>query len=71
MKKDKGTFGWIMEFAGQKRKFYLFSVICAVIGAVSQMIPFLAAVYIVGKLLSGDINFQGYLVAFLIEKVAT
>lgn len=66
MKKNKSTFGWIMEFAGQKRKFYLFSVICAVIGAVSQIIPFLVAVHIVGKLLNGDMNFQGYLVDFLI-----
>ena len=66
MKKEKSTFGWIMEFAGEKRKFYIFSVICAIIGAVSQIIPFLAAAHIVEKLLSGDMNFQGYLTDFII-----
>ena len=66
MKKEKSAFGWIMEFAGKKRKFYLFSVIFAIIGAVSQIIPFLAAAHIVEKLLIGDMNFQGYLADFII-----
>lgn len=66
MKKEKGTFAWIMEFAGEKRKFYVFSVICAAVGAVSQIIPFLVAVHIVGKLLGGNMNFQSYLADFLI-----
>ncbi len=65
MKKEKSTFGWIMEFAGQKRRFYWFSVICAVIGSVCQMIPFLAAVHIIGKLIGGDMDFGGYLTDFL------
>ena len=65
MKKKKSTFGWIMEFAGQKRRYYLFSILCAGIGAICQMLPFLAAVHIVGLLLCGTKELGAYLTAFL------
>ncbi len=61
MKKEKGTFAWIMEFAGLKRKYYVFSVIFAIIGALCQMLPFVVIAHMIGKLLGGDVNFQGYL----------
>ena len=41
MKKEKGTFGWVFTFAGQKKSGYIASVILAVIGAVFQILPFL------------------------------
>ena len=61
MEQKKTTFAWIMEFAGQKRKFYIFSVICAIAGTICQMIPFVLAAHMIRKLLLGDTNFNGYL----------
>ncbi len=66
MKKEKGTFAWIMEFAGQKRKYYILSVIYAIIGTICQMIPFIIMAHIIGKLLGGDMNFKGYMTDCLI-----
>ncbi len=58
--KKKSTFAWIMEFAGQKKRFYIFSVFSAALGALCQMLPFIMVAHMVGKLLQGDINFRGY-----------
>ncbi len=70
MKKEKGAFAWIMEFEGQKRKFYILSIILAIIGALCQMIPFLMIAHIISKLLGGETNFNAYLVDCLIMAVA-
>lgn len=69
MKKKKGTFSWIMEFAGQKKKFYIFSVICAIFGAICQMIPFIIIAHMVVKLLHGDMIFKSYMMDCLIMAV--
>lgn len=66
MKQKKSTFGRIMEFAGEKRKFFVFSVLCAVIGAVAQIVPYLAAVQIVRRMLDGDRALQGYMAALVV-----
>ncbi len=66
MRKEKSTFAWIMDFAGRKKPYYILSVICAIIGAICQMLPFLMIAHIVQKLLSGNMNLQGYLVDCLI-----
>lgn len=62
----KGTFAWIMEFAGQKRKFYIFSVLMATIGALCQMLPFVVTAHIIRKLLAGNVDLRGYLVDCLL-----
>ncbi len=66
MKKEKSTFAWIMDFAGRKKPYFILSVICAIIGAICQMLPFLMIAHIVQKLLGGNMNLQGYLADCLI-----
>ena len=60
MKKEKGTFGWVFTFAGQKRSGYITSVILAVVGAVFQILPFFVMAKVIGRLLAGDQDLSGY-----------
>ena len=62
MQKEKGTFGWVFTFAGQKKSGYIASVCLAVIGAVFQMLPFYVMAQVIGKLLAGDRDLRGYLI---------
>ena len=62
MKKEKGTFGWIFIFAGQKKSGYIASVIFAVIGAAFQILPFFVMAQVIGKLLAGNKDLAGYLI---------
>ena len=52
MKREKGTFGWVFTFAGQKRSGYIASVIFAVIDAAFQILPFCVMAQVTQKLLS-------------------
>ena len=61
MKKEKGAFGWVFTFAGQKKSGYIASVIFAVIGAVFQILPFFVMAQVIGKLLAGNKDITGYL----------
>ncbi len=58
--KKKGTFAWIMEFAGQKRNRYVLSVILAILGAICKIVPFIVTAHIIQKLLMGDMYFREY-----------
>ena len=62
MKKEKGTFGWVFTFAGQKKSGYIVSVIFAVIGAVFQILPFFVMAQVTTKLLTGNRDLAGYLI---------
>ena len=62
MKKEKGTFGWIFTFAGQKKSGYIASVIFAVIGAFFQILPFFVMAQVIGKLLAGNKDLASYLI---------
>ena len=62
MKKEKGTFGWVFIFAGQKKSRYIASVFLAILGAVFQMLPFWVAAQVIGKLLAGNKDLAGYLI---------
>ena len=62
MKKEKGTFGWIFRFAGQKKSGYIASVLLAVIGAAFQILPFVVMAKVIGRLLSGNKDLPGYLI---------
>ena len=62
MKKEKGTFGWVFTFAGQKKSGYIASVIFAVIGAAFQILPFFVMARVIGKLLSGGRGLAGFLI---------
>lgn len=61
MQKEKGTFGWIFTFAGQKKSGYIVSVCLAVVGAVFQILPFFVMAKVIGKLLTGNKDLTGYL----------
>ena len=61
MQKEKGTFGWIFTFAGQKKSGYIVSVCLAVIGAAFQILPFFVMAKVIGKLLIGNKDLTGYL----------
>ena len=39
--KERGAVSWLMEFAGEKRIFYIVSVIAAIIGVICSVAPFL------------------------------
>ncbi len=62
MEKEKGTFGWIFTFAGQKKSGYIASVIFAVIGAFFQILPFFVMAQVIGKLLAGNKDLASYLI---------
>ena len=62
MKKEKGAFGWVFTFAGQKRSGYIVSVIFAVIGAAFQILPFFVMAGVIGRLLAGNKDLAGYLI---------
>ena len=61
MKKQKGTFGWVFTFAGQRKSGYIASVLFAVMGAAFQILPFFVMARVIGKLLAGDKNLTSYL----------
>ena len=62
MKKEKSTFGWVFDFAGQKKSGYIASVILAVIGAAFQILPFCVMARVIGKLLTGNKDLASYLI---------
>lgn len=62
MKKEKSTFGWVFDFAGQKKSGYIASVIFAVIGAAFQILPFFVMARVIGKLLTGNKDLASYLI---------
>lgn len=61
MQKEKSTFSLIFSFAGQKKARFAASVFLAAVGAVFQMLPYFVMADIIGKLLSGDRDMNGYL----------
>ena len=62
MQKEKGTFGWVFTFAGQKKSGYIASVAFAVIGAAFQILPFFVMAQVIGKLLAGQNDLAAYVV---------
>lgn len=63
MEKKKSAFGWVFTFAGQKKSGYIASVCLAMAGAAFQILPFFVMAQVIGKLLAGDKNLQGYLLS--------
>lgn len=61
MQKEKGTFGWVFTFAGQKKSGYIASICFAVIGAVFQILPFFVMAGVIEKLLAGNRDWMGFL----------
>ena len=61
MEKQKSTFAWIMEFAGQKKNRYVLSVILAILGAMCHILPYLVVAHMIQKLLGGVTDFSSYM----------
>ncbi|MCR5702159.1 MAG: ABC transporter ATP-binding protein/permease [Lachnospiraceae bacterium] len=59
--KKRSTISWVLEFAGRKKSFYLGSVLLAILGVAASFIPYLLIADMVGKLLSGNRDFDYYL----------
>ncbi len=70
MERKKGTTAWIMEFAGQKRRFYVLSVLLAIVGTICQMVPYVVVAHMMKKLLSGNTELSGYLMDCLFMAAA-
>lgn len=58
--KERSPFSWIFEFAGEKKIFYVASVLFALVGAVCQVLPFYVVAQIIRKLLMGEMAFAAY-----------
>lgn len=49
-----------MEFAGQKRNYYVFSVMVAICGALCHIIPYFLIARVIQKLMGGESSFVAY-----------
>ena len=59
--RKRGTLGWVMEFAGRKRAYFLGSVILAILGVAASLVPYLIIARIVEQLLAGNREWKYYL----------
>lgn len=69
MEKKKGIMDYIFQFAGKYKSAYIKSVIFAVIGVFFSLIPYILMGDIVKKLLSGEKNFNIYLMEGILMAV--
>ena len=69
MEKKKGIMDYIFQFAGKYKSAYIKSVIFAVIGVFFSLIPYILMGDIVKKLLSGERNFNIYLIEGILMAV--
>ena len=58
--KKRSPFSWILEFAGEKKVYYVLSVLFSLVGAICQVLPFYIVAQIIKKLLAHEMNFQAY-----------
>ena len=58
--KKRSPYSWIYEFAGEKKSYYIISVLFALVGAVCQVLPFYIVAQIIKKLLLGEMDFMAY-----------
>ena len=63
--RKRGTLGWVMEFAGRKRAYFLGSVILAVLGVAASFVPYLIIARIVEQLLAGNREWKYFLTQVL------
>ena len=59
--KENNLLHYILKFAGDEKKYYVRSILFALIGVVFSMLPFLLMGDMVKKLLEGERNFNAYL----------
>lgn len=59
--KKKSTSAWILEWAGQKKSYYVFSVILAIGNVVCKIIPYFIIIDVVKMFLNCSKNFNDYM----------
>ena len=59
--KKKSTTAWILEWAGQKKSSYVFSVILAIGNVVCKIIPYFIIIDVLKMFLNGSKNFNDYM----------
>ena len=59
--KKKSTSAWILEWAGQKKSYYVLSVILAIGHVVCKIIPYFIIIDVVKMFLNGSKNFNDYM----------
>ena len=58
--KKRGLFSIIFDYAGAKKKYYIFSIITSLISVASGIIPFYFIASIINKLIEGNKDFNDY-----------
>jgi len=58
--KKRGLFSIILDYAGDKKKYYIFSIITSLISVASGIIPFYFIASIINKLIAGNKDFNAY-----------
>ena len=58
--KKRGLFSIIFDYAGPKKKYYIFSIITSLISVVAGIIPFYFIASIINKLIEGNKDFSAY-----------
>ena len=61
MKKKKSTLDWILEWAGQKRGAYLWSVLLAIMNVIFKIIPYFLIGDVIRLFVNGEKDFSIYL----------
>ena len=61
MREKKSVLGWVLTFAGEKKRDYLASAALAVLGSVCQLLPYLVMARVLTRLLAGDRDLIAYL----------
>ena len=58
--KKRGLFSIILDYAGDKKKYYTFSIITSLISVAAGIIPFYFIASIINKLIAGERDFNSY-----------
>ena len=58
--KRRGLFRILLDYAGNKKTYYIFSIICSLISVASGIIPFYFIASIINKLINGNKDFNNY-----------
>ena len=60
--KKKSTMSWILEWTGQKRMDYVWSIVFGIGNVIFKIIPYFVIAMIVKMLLGGEKNINSYLI---------
>ena len=64
--KRRGLLSILFDYAGKKKKQYIFSIITSLISVASGIIPFYFIASIINKLISGNRDFNDYVLDIIL-----